>query len=66
MWMQVHENLPDNPWLYQWCHERVVGQAGEEEMEFHQKLSPCQNDLSWVLSGIKCASKVSVNIDLAK
>lgn len=47
-------------------NKRVVGQAGEEEMEFHQKLSPSQSDLSWVLSEIKCASKVSINTDLAK
>lgn len=43
-----------------------MGQAREEEMEFHQKLSPSQSDLSWVLSEIKCASKVSINTDLAK
>jgi len=66
MWMQVHENLPGNPWLYRQIYKRVVGQAREEEMEFHQKLSPSQSDLSWVLSEIKCASKVSINTDLAK
>lgn len=35
-------------------------------MEFQQKLSRSQSDISWVLSEIKCASKVSINIDLAK